>query len=109
MKASPHISVLFVDIGGVLLTNGLKVGAVSNEGRELAVHRIREFHLTEFIEFFVISSFVRFRKPDADIFRLALDISQVPPEQAVYVEDRPMFVEIARELGIHSIHHETME
>ncbi len=89
--------------------NGLKVGAVSNEGRELAVYRIREFHLTEFIEFFVISSFVRFRKPDADIFRLALDIAQVSPKQAVYVEDRPMFVEIAHELGIHSIHHETME
>jgi len=89
--------------------NGLKVGAVSNEGRELAVHRIRQFHLTELIEFFIISSFVRFRKPDVDIFRLALDIAQVSPEQAVYVEDRLMFVEVARELGIHSIHHETMD
>jgi putative hydrolase of the HAD superfamily len=89
--------------------NGLKVGAVSNEGRELAVHRIRKFHLTELVEFFVVSSFVRFRKPDVDIFRLALDIAQAPPAQAVYVEDRLMFVEVARELGIHSIRHETME
>ena len=93
----------------IAYANGLRVGAVSNEGRELAVHRIREFHLTEFIKFFVMSSFVRFRKPDVDIFRLALDIAQVAPEQAVYVEDRLMFVEVAQELGIRSIHHESLE
>ena len=89
--------------------NELRVGSINNEGRELAIHRIREFHLTELFDFFVTSSFVHFRKPDADIFRLALDIAQVPPEQAVYVEDRLMFVEIARELGIHSVHHESLD
>jgi len=89
--------------------NGLRVGSINNEGRELAIHRIREFRLTELFEFFITSSFVHSRKPDADIFRLALDIAQVPPEQAVYVEDRLMFVEIARELGIHSIHYESLE
>jgi len=89
--------------------NRLRVGSINNEGRELAIHRICEFHLTELIEFFITSSFVHFRKPDADIFRLALDIAQVPPEGAVYVEDRPMFVEVARDLGIRSIHHENLE
>ncbi len=89
--------------------NELRVGSINNEGRELAIHRIREFHLTELIEFFVTSSFVHLRKPDADIFRLALDIAQVPPERAVYVEDRPMFVEVACDLGIRSIHHKSLE
>jgi putative hydrolase of the HAD superfamily len=89
--------------------NGLRVGSINNEGRELAVHRIRQFHLTELIDFFITSSFVHFRKPDADIFQLALDIAQVPPERAVYVEDRLMFVEVAGDLGIHSIHHESLE
>lgn len=89
--------------------NGLKVGAINNEGRELAIHRIREFHLGELIEFFITSSFVHFRKPDVDIFKLALDIAQVPPEEAVYVEDRLMFVEVASELGIRSLHHQSME
>jgi len=88
---------------------GLQVAAISNEGRELAVHRIREFHLTEFMDFFIISSFVRFRKPDEDIFRLALDIAQVRPEQALYIDDRLLFVEVARGLGIHSIYHEDLE
>jgi putative hydrolase of the HAD superfamily len=89
--------------------NALRVGSINNEGRELAIHRICEFHLTELIDFFITSSFVHFRKPDADIFRLALDIAQVSPEHAVYVEDRLLFVEVARGLGIRSVHHETMD
>jgi putative hydrolase of the HAD superfamily len=83
----------------------LKVAAVSNEGRELTTHRIETFGLQSFIDFFVSSCFVHLRKPDADIFRMALDMAQVPPGQVVYLEDRAMFVETARGLGIQAIHH----
>jgi putative hydrolase of the HAD superfamily len=83
----------------------LKVAAVSNEGRELNIHRIGAFKLETFINFFISSCFVHFRKPDADIFRIALDIAQVKPEQVVYIEDRPMFVEVAQALGINGIIH----
>jgi putative hydrolase of the HAD superfamily len=61
------------------------------------------------MDFFIISSFVRFRKPDEDIFRLALDIAQVSPEQAVFVDDRLMFAEVAQSLGIRSIYHEDLD
>ncbi len=88
--------------------HGLRVGAITNEGRELSVFRIRKFHLYDLIEFFISSSFVHYRKPDEDIYRLALDIAQVPPERAVYVDDRQMFVEVAQGLGIHSIYHKDM-
>ena len=54
---------------------------------------------------FISSCFVHVRKPDADIFRLALDISQAPAEQVVYIENTPMFVQIAESLGIRSILH----
>jgi putative hydrolase of the HAD superfamily len=87
----------------------LKVCAISNEGRELAVHRIRTFNLREFIDIFILSSFVHFRKPDEDIYRLALDIAQVAPEHAVYIDDRLLFVEVARSLGIPSVYHERLE
>ncbi len=87
----------------------LKVAAVSNEGRELAVYRIHRFGLTEFVDFFVISSFVGMRKPDGDIFRLALDIAQISPEEAAYIEDRLMFVEVAASSGLHGIHHVGVE
>jgi putative hydrolase of the HAD superfamily len=87
----------------------LKVAVVSNEGRELTIQRIQKFHLTEFVDFFVSSCFVHYRKPDAELYRTALDLSQVPPAEVVYIEDRAMFVEVARSLGIRSIHHVSYE
>jgi len=85
--------------------HGLKIAVVSNEARELNAHRIREFKLGAFVDFFISSCFVHIRKPDADILRLALDIAQVPARQVVYIENTPMFVEIAEGLGIRSIRH----
>jgi putative hydrolase of the HAD superfamily len=84
---------------------GLRIVVVSNEARELNSHRIRNFKLDEFVDAFVSSCFVHVRKPDADIFRLALDIAQVPVPQVVYIENTPMFVQIAEGLGIRSILH----
>ena len=83
----------------------LKIAVVNNEARELNSYRIEKFKLDEFADFFISSCFVHCRKPDADIFRLALDISQTPAEQVVYVDDQPMFVQVAEGLGIRGIHH----
>jgi putative hydrolase of the HAD superfamily len=84
---------------------GLQVAAVSNEGRELTMYRIQQFELRTFVDFFVSSCFVHYRKPDEDIYRIALDISQAQAEQVVYIDDREIFVEVARELGITGIIH----
>ena len=85
--------------------HGLKIAVVSNEARELNAHRITTFKLDAFVDFFISSCFVHIRKPDADIFRLALDVAQVPAVQVVYIENTPMFVDIAEGLGIRSILH----
>jgi putative hydrolase of the HAD superfamily len=85
--------------------HGLKIAVVSNEARELNAYRIRKFKLDGFVDFFISSCFVHIRKPDADIFRLALDIAQTPTEQIVYIDNTPMFVQIAAGLGIRGIHH----
>ena len=84
---------------------GLKIVVVSNEGRELNAYRVRKFKLDGFVDAFVSSCFVHVRKPDADIFRLALDIAQASAQQVVYIENTPMFVQIAEGLGIQSILH----
>lgn len=83
----------------------LKIAVVNNEGRELNTHRILTFELNQLVDFFISSCFVHFRKPDADIFRIALDIAQVPAGQVVYVDDRAMFVQVAEGLGIRGILH----
>jgi len=85
--------------------HGLKICVVSNEGRELNEYRIGKFKLDEFVDSFISSCFVHIRKPDAEIFRLALDITQVPARHIVYIEDTPMFVQIAEGMGIRSILH----
>jgi putative hydrolase of the HAD superfamily len=92
-------------IRGLRAERGLKIVAVSNEGRELNDHRIRAFKLDGFVDVFVSSCFVHVRKPDADIFRLALDIAQAPARRVLYIENTPMFVEVAEALGIRSILH----
>ncbi|HXN05832.1 MAG TPA: HAD family hydrolase [Nitrospiria bacterium] len=84
---------------------GLKIAVVSNEGRELNAYRICKFKLDSLVDFFISSCFVHIRKPDADIFRLALDIAQAPARQIVYIENTQMFVQIAEGLGIRSILH----
>jgi len=84
---------------------GLKITVVSNESREINAYRIRKFKLDRLADSFVSSCFVHLRKPDADIFRLALDISPTLPRQVVYVENTPMFVQVAEGMGIPSILH----
>ncbi|HEY5043954.1 MAG TPA: HAD family hydrolase [Verrucomicrobiae bacterium] len=84
---------------------GLKIIVVSNESRELNAHRISTFKLAGFVDAFISSCYVRLRKPDADIFKLALDIAQTPARQIVYLENTAMFVQIAAGMGIRGILH----
>ena len=84
---------------------GLKITVVSNEARELNAYRIQKFKLNRFVDAFISSCFVQLRKPDVAIFRLALDVSLAPARKTVYIENTPMFVQIAERLGIRSILH----
>jgi putative hydrolase of the HAD superfamily len=89
--------------------HGFRIVVVSNEGRELTADRIQRFKLKEFVDIFVVSSYVHFRKPDEDIFRLALDVAQADPAEVVYVDDRPMFAEVACRLGMREIWHRDLD
>ncbi len=92
-------------VGRLRARHGLKVVAVSNEGREIMAHRIAAFGLRGLIDVFVVSCYVHFRKPDADIYHLALDVAQVAPGEVVYLEDREMFASVARSFGLQAVHH----
>jgi len=83
----------------------LKIIVVSNESRELNAHRIETYKLSTFVDSFISSCFVHLRKPDADLYRLALDMAQTPVRQILYIENTPMFVQVAESLGIQSILH----
>jgi putative hydrolase of the HAD superfamily len=103
-QSKPHLQMIEL-LRKLKSRYGLKIVAVNNEGRELNEFRIRKFKLHEFVDSYISSCFVHVRKPDADIFRFALDIAQVEARHVVYMEDTPVFIRIAEGLGIRSILH----
>jgi putative hydrolase of the HAD superfamily len=106
-QSKPYTDMIAL-VRGLKRKYGLKVVVVSNEGREISEFRIRKFNLGEFVDAFVCSAFVHLRKPDNDIYRLALDLSQIPANQTAYLEDRPLFVEVAGQFGIRAILHRSV-
>jgi putative hydrolase of the HAD superfamily len=84
---------------------GLKIVVVSNESREVNAYRIRTFKLDQLVDTFISSCFVHMRKPDVRIFQLALDLAQTRATQAIFLDNTPMFVKIAEDMGIHSVLH----
>lgn len=101
-KPFPEMIELFTQLKA---RHKLSIAVVSNEGRELTFDRVSRFKLKAFVDFFIVSSFVHLRKPDTDIYRLALDVAMLHPKEVAYVDDRPMLVEVAGTLGIHGILH----
>lgn len=89
--------------------HGLKVIAVSNEGRELNEHRIKEYKLNDLFDAYISSCYIHLRKPDKDVWRMACDISQTTPQHVLYIDDRLMFVEVARSYGIKSLHFQGLD
>jgi len=87
----------------------LKVIAVSNEGRELNEHRISQYKLNDLFDAYISSCYIHLRKPDKDVLRMACDISQTKPEQVLYIDDRLMFVEVARNYNIRALHFQGLD
>lgn len=81
----------------------MNIVAVSNEGRELNEYRIKTYKLDKLFNTFISSCFVHLRKPDKEIFKMACDISFTEPQQALFIDDRIIHVQIAQSLGINAI------
>jgi putative hydrolase of the HAD superfamily len=85
------------------------VGAINNEPMELNQYRIEAFHLRKNFLVFFSSCYVRSRKPEEAIFRVALEVSQRSPEQCLFIDDRALNLESPRRLGMKTIHHQNAE
>jgi putative hydrolase of the HAD superfamily len=85
------------------------IGSINNEPLELNQYRIEAFHLRREFAVFFSSCYVRSRKPEETIFRIALEVTQRPPEQCVFVDDRPINLESPRRLGMGVIHHQNAQ
>jgi len=79
------------------------MGTLNNESRELNNYRMEEFGLRKIFQLFVSSCFVGFRKPEHDIFRLALETTQIPAEACCFIDDRSLNVESATKMGMQAL------
>ncbi len=92
----------------VKTANRLKLALISNEGEGLTEYRVHKFGLRDLADFLVFSHFVHMRKPDLEMWHLALNLAQVTASETIYIDDREVFVEVAAELGFTSIHHTSL-
>ena len=83
------------------------MGTINNESRELNLYRIEKFGMRSIFSLFVSSCFVGLRKPEPDIYRLALEITQKHPEECCFIDDRALNLEVAKRLGMHTIEMES--
>ena len=77
--------------------------SLNNESLELNEYRIRTFKLRDYFESFFSSCYLGLRKPNIEIYKLALKITQCAPQECVMIDDRGLNLETAREIGIHTI------
>ncbi|MEW6422976.1 MAG: HAD family phosphatase [Deinococcota bacterium] len=83
--------------------------SLNNEGRDLNEYRIRTYQLDEFLLAFFTSCYLGLLKPNPAMYRLALDLAHVRPEEAVMVDDRPQNAEAARSVGMHAVRYQNAE
>jgi putative hydrolase of the HAD superfamily len=76
------------------------MSTINNESRDLNLFRIKKFGLDGIFSLFVSSCFVGLRKPEAAIYKLALEITQKPPEECCFIDDRSQNLEIPKQLGM---------
>lgn len=79
------------------------MGTINNESRELNNFRMDKYGLRHIFRVFISSCFVGFRKPEQDIYRLALETTQIPPTECCFIDDRALNLECARKYGMHTI------
>jgi putative hydrolase of the HAD superfamily len=99
-----------LEFAGKLADSGkYLMGTLNNESRELNNYRMDQFGLRKIFRLFLSSCFVGFRKPEHDIFRLALETTQIPPAECCFIDDRLLNVESAAKMGMRAIEMQSLD
>ncbi len=85
------------------------MGTINNESRELNNYRMEKFGLRKIFRLFISSCFVGLRKPERDIYRLALETTQIPADECCFIDDRPLNLECAAKVGMRTIQMKSLE
>jgi putative hydrolase of the HAD superfamily len=96
------------DILAALKNSGqYRLATINNESKELNAYRLDTFQLRPSFSYFICSGYVHEMKPLPDIYRAAIDISGLPPESALFIDDKQENCIAARAFGMNAIHFES--
>jgi len=105
-EAMPESLALLTDLAA---SGDYLMATLNNESRELNRHRIETFGLRQYFSLFLSSCYLGLKKPEEEIYRVAVDITQHRPDQCVFIDDRELNLECADRAGIHPVHFENAE
>ncbi len=77
---------------------------INNEPREINERRIHQFNLRQDFKAFFSSCYLGVRKPDEGIYKVALEVTQRDPDECLFIDDRELNLECARQLQMRTIH-----
>ncbi len=105
-QSQPYLQTLRF-LARLAATRQYLLATLNNESRELNLYRIAKFDLRKYFSIFFSSCFLGVQKPDEDIFRLALEMTQRRADEVIFIDDRQLNVECARNYGLLAIqfHH----
>lgn len=92
---------------GLKQSGNYLMATLNNESGELNQFRIEHFELRKYFDVFLTSSILGIKKPDARIYRLAMEITQRKPEECLFIDDRSLNIECAADEGIQTIQFES--
>ena len=87
----------------------LRIIALNNEPKDINEYRIKTFDLNSLFDGYVSSCYVGMRKPDPGIYHLARHVSGTDAAEALYIDDRELYIEVGKSLGLHCLHYEDLD
>ena len=80
------------------------LATLNNESRELNEHRIETLGLHKNFSMFLSSCYLGVSKPEPEIYRIAIDVTQHSPDECLFIDDRSLNLECATLAGMRTIH-----
>lgn len=90
-------------LGEVAASDKWFVGVLNNESRLLHEYRMEKYGLRQHLDVQFSSCYLGMRKPDAEIYRRAVDILGVPASRILFIDDRKGNADAAAAVGMHAI------
>ena len=80
-----------------------KTAILSNASAEVRSFITETFHLDREFDLIIISSEEGMRKPELELYRLALSRLDVRPDEALFIDDEQRYIDGARAIGMHAL------